>query len=66
MTEKSQTEELREALAQLPVRQMCCRAAEYAALIRYRRPTAAAEELCEHLRLSGGDAYRNRTTLSTR
>ena len=50
MTEKSQTEELREALAQLPVRQMCCRAAEYAALIRYRRPTAAAEELCEHLR----------------
>ena len=50
MTEKSQTEELREALAQLPVRQMCCRAAEYAALIRYRRPTAAAEDLCEHLR----------------
>ena len=51
MTEKSQTEELREALAQLPVRQMCCRAAEYAGADPLSRdPTAAAEELCEHLR----------------
>ena len=47
---KSQTEELREALAELPVRQPCCRAAEYAALTRYRTPSALAQTLCEHFR----------------
>lgn len=48
-TKPSQTAALREALAEIPTRPLCCRAAEYAALTRYRRPSALGASVCAHL-----------------